>query len=49
MNEQKNLIVSSSPHIRTPRNTQVIMLDVLIALAPAFIASVRSESMRQNL
>ena len=40
MNEQKNLIVSSSPHIRTPRNTQVIMLDVLIALAPAFIASI---------
>lgn len=40
MNEQKNLIVSSSPHIRTPRDTQAIMLDVLIALAPAFIASV---------
>lgn len=40
MNEQKNLIVSSSPHIRTPRDTRAIMLDVLIALAPALIASV---------
>ena len=30
MNEQKTLIVSSSPHIRTPRDTQAIMLDVLI-------------------
>ena len=40
MTEQKPLIVSSSPHIRTPRSTRVIMLDVLIALAPAFIASV---------
>ncbi len=40
MNEQKNLIVSSSPHIRTPRDTRAIMLDVLIALAPAFIASI---------
>ena len=40
MNEQKTLIVSSSPHIRTPRDTRAIMLDVLIALAPAFIASI---------
>ncbi len=40
MNEQRNLIVSSSPHIRTPRDTKVIMLDVLIALAPAFLASI---------
>lgn len=40
MNEQKTLIVSSSPHIRTPRDTRAIMLDVLIALAPALIASV---------
>ena len=40
MNEPKKLIVSSSPHIRTPRSTRVIMLDVLIALAPALIASV---------
>ena len=40
MNEQNKLIVSSSPHIRTPRGTQTIMLDVLIALAPAFICSI---------
>lgn len=40
MNETAKLIVSSSPHIRTPRDTRVIMLDVLIALAPALIASV---------
>ena len=40
MNEQAKLIVSSSPHIRTPRDTQAIMLDVIIALAPAFICSI---------
>ena len=40
MNDQKTLIVSSSPHIRTPRDTRAIMLDVLIALAPALIGSV---------
>lgn len=40
MNETKNLIVSSSPHIRTPRDTRAIMLDVIIALIPALIASV---------
>ena len=40
MNETKNLIVSSSPHIRTPRDTRAIMLDVIIALAPALIASI---------
>ena len=40
MNENLNLIVSSSPHIRTPRSTKVIMLDVVIALIPALIASV---------
>lgn len=39
MDETRTLIVSSSPHIRTPRDTRAIMLDVLIALAPAFIAS----------
>lgn len=38
--DERKLIVSSSPHIRTPRSTRVIMLDVLIALAPAFIASI---------
>lgn len=40
MNEQRKLIVSSSPHIRTPRGTQQIMLDVLIGLAPALVAAV---------
>ena len=40
MNEQAKLIVSSSPHIRTPRDTKAIMLDVIIALAPAFVASI---------
>ncbi len=40
MNEDRKLIVSSSPHIRTPRGTQAIMLDVLIALAPALVAAV---------
>lgn len=34
-----NLRVSSSPHVRDSRNTQNIMLDVIIALVPAFIAS----------
>lgn len=40
MNETKKLIVSSSPHIRAPRDTRAIMLDVIIALVPALIASV---------
>ena len=35
-----NLIVSSSPHIRTKTTTQKIMLDVLIALLPATVAGV---------
>ncbi|MBQ8975052.1 MAG: RnfABCDGE type electron transport complex subunit D, partial [Oscillospiraceae bacterium] len=34
------LTVSSSPHIRENINTPRIMLDVIIALVPAFIASV---------
>ena len=33
------LIVSASPHIATPRTTQKIMLNVIIALLPAVIAS----------
>ena len=33
------LYVSSSPHIRGPRTTQKIMLDVVIALMPALIAA----------
>ena len=40
MNEQRKLIVSSSPHIRTPRDTHAIMLDVVLALIPALIAAV---------
>ncbi len=40
MEDKRTFIVSSSPHIRTPRDTTTIMLDVLIALAPALIASV---------
>ena len=35
-----NLTVTSSPHIFTPRTTRSIMLDVLIALLPAAVASV---------
>ena len=36
----KELIVSPSPHIRSGNSTQKIMLDVIIALVPALIASV---------
>ena len=36
----KQLIVSSSPHIHTKVTTQKIMLDVVIALLPASIASI---------
>ena len=35
-----NLIVSSSPHLRRGRTTQGIMLDVIIALVPALVASI---------
>lgn len=38
MNEQ--LIITTSPHFKHPTTTQRIMLDVLIALSPAVIASV---------
>jgi electron transport complex protein RnfD len=34
------LIGSSSPHIRSEETTQKIMLDVIIALLPALVASV---------
>lgn len=34
------LIVSSSPHINSPVKTKTLMLDVIIALVPAFIASI---------
>ncbi len=40
MDENRKLIVSSSPHIRTPRGTQQIMLDVIIGLLPALLAAV---------
>lgn len=37
----KNLVVSSSPHIaQTAKNTRSIMLDVIIALMPAFVMAV---------
>lgn len=36
--ENKRLVVSSSPHLRSSATTQNIMLDVLIALTPAIIA-----------
>ena len=36
MNENR-LIVSSSPHLRSPRTTQGIMLDVIVALLPALV------------
>lgn len=35
----KNLIVTSSPHIRGKRTTQNIMLDVIIAMSPVVVAS----------
>ena len=35
-----NFVVSSAPHIRSPRTTKHIMLDVLIALLPAAVAGV---------
>lgn len=38
--EGNKLIASSSPHIRSEETTQKIMLDVLIALVPALIASI---------
>lgn len=40
MDEDLKLIVSSSPHIRTPRDTRAIMLDVIIALLPALVAGI---------
>lgn len=36
---KENLLVSSSPHLRGGRKTSMIMLDVIIALMPAVIAS----------
>ena len=39
MADQK-LLVSPAPHFRRKLNTRLIMLDVVIALMPALIASV---------
>ena len=36
----KKLVVSASPHLRNKTTTTKIMLDVIIALIPAFIASI---------
>lgn len=40
MVDGKKLVVSASPHLRTKDTTMGIMLDVIIALVPALIASV---------
>ena len=40
MTYEKNLVVSASPHDRTTKSVRSIMLDVIIALIPALIASV---------
>ena len=37
---ENRLIASSSPHIRDAESTQSIMLDVIIALLPALVASI---------
>ena len=34
------LLVSPSPHVRSNNNTQRIMLDVILALCPALVASI---------
>ena len=42
-------VVTSSPHIRGKRNTQNVMLDVIIALIPALLAGVTIFGMRALL
>lgn len=37
---ENKLIVSSSPHLNSPVKTRTLMMDVIIALIPAFIASI---------
>ena len=37
--EHTNMLVKASPHIRDNSSTQKIMLDVIIALCPAIVAS----------
>lgn len=44
-----NLIVSSSPHIRSKIRTQTIMRDVLIALLPALLAGIWIHGLRALL
>ena len=44
-----NFVVTSSPHIRGKRNTQQIMLDVVIALLPALLAGTMIFGMRALL
>lgn len=39
-NENKKLTVSASPHVRSNETVTGIMLDVIIALLPAFVASI---------
>jgi len=40
MSKEYNLVVSSSPHIRSAEGTRSIMLDVIIALVPALAVAV---------
>ena len=44
-----NLMVSSSPHIRGKDTTQRLMLDVVIALAPALIVGIVFQGLRAGL
>lgn len=49
MTMERRLRVSSSPHIRSKRSTAAIMLDVIIALAPAGIMGVARLGMRAGV
>ncbi|MEG1244244.1 MAG: RnfABCDGE type electron transport complex subunit D, partial [Oscillospiraceae bacterium] len=40
MSDRKKLTVSASPHVRSLETSSGIMLDVIIALIPALVASV---------
>ena len=40
MSKDLNLIVSSSPHLRSSEDTRSIMLDVIIALIPALVVAI---------
>ncbi len=46
---EKKLTVSSSPHLKSPVTTRSIMLDVVIALMPALVASVMIFGVRSLL